>query len=112
MSSFSDILRVLSDENGFVIFKSIANGVENRGAMIRTKLNLSRKQYYTRMARLFNTGLITKDKGRYFLTAFGRVVLYSQYLTETATKNYWNYRLICHDSASLFITIIFTSYSM
>jgi hypothetical protein len=89
MSSISDILRVLSDENGFVIFKSIANEAENRGAMIRTKFKLSRKQYYTRMARLISTGLITKDKGAYILTAFGRVVHYSQYLTETATKNYW-----------------------
>jgi hypothetical protein len=89
MSSISDILRVLSDENGFVIFKSIANEAENRGAMIRTKFKLSRKQYYTRMARLISTGLITKDKGAYILTAFGRVGHYSLYLTETATKNYW-----------------------
>jgi hypothetical protein len=90
MSSISDILRVLSDENGFVIFKSIANEAENRGGgMIRTKFKLSRKQYYTRMARLISTGLITKENGAYILTAFGRVVHYSQYLTEAATKNYW-----------------------
>lgn len=89
MSSISDILRVLSDENGFVIFKSIANEAENRGPMIRTKLKLSRKQYYTRMASLISTGLIAKNNGVYFLTAFGRVVLYSQYLTEIAVKNYW-----------------------
>jgi predicted transcriptional regulator len=74
MSSASDILRLLSDEHGFVIFKSIANEAENRGPMIRTNLKLTRKQYYTRMARLVSTGLIAKDDGVYFLTAFGRVV--------------------------------------
>jgi hypothetical protein len=94
LSSTSDILRVLSDEKGFVIFKSIANDAENRSVKIRTKFNLSRKQYYTRMSRLISTGLITRDNGAYFPTAFGRVVHYSQSLTETATKNYWKLRAV------------------
>jgi DNA-binding HxlR family transcriptional regulator len=94
LSSISEVLHILSDEKGFVIFKSIANENENRSEMIRTKFKLTRKQYYTRMARLIKTGLIKKEKGIYFLTAFGRVVHRAQFLTEIGLKNYWKLRAV------------------
>ncbi len=82
LSSISEVLHILSDEKGFVIFKSIANENENRSEMIRTKFKLTRKQYYTRMARLIKTG------------AFGRVVHRAQFLTEIGLKNYWKLRAV------------------
>ena len=94
MPSISDVLRILSDEKGFVIFKSVSNGDENRSEMIRTKFKLSRKQYYTRMANLTRAGLIGKDKARYSVTSFGRVVQHSLSLTETAIDNYWKLKAV------------------
>ncbi len=94
MPSISDVLRILSDEKGFVIFKSVSNGDENRSEMIRTKFKVSRKQYYTRMANLTRAGLIGKDKARYSVTSFGRVVHHSLSLTETAIDNYWKLKAV------------------
>ena len=62
--------------------------------MIRTKFKLSRKQYYTRMANLTKAGLIGKDKARYSVTSFGRVVHHSLLLTETAIDNYWKLKAV------------------
>jgi DNA-binding Lrp family transcriptional regulator len=60
------------------MFDAIAfSGNEND---LMNELSLSRKQYYSRVNKLVNTGLIQRRHGNYSLTAFGKVI-YSVSLT-------------------------------
>jgi hypothetical protein len=46
------------------------------------------------MSRLTKAGLVNRQKGRYFVTAFGRVVHYTQRLLGSAVSNYWKLKAI------------------
>ena len=57
-------------------------------------MKLTRKQYYSRITRLVKAGLVKRQKGRYFLTAFGRVIYDTQRILGNAVKNYWKLKAI------------------
>ncbi len=63
------VLDAISDKGASNIFKSIASSDSNSEILI-TRLNLTRKQYYSIMSVLMKAGLVKKYKGRYSLTAF------------------------------------------
>jgi hypothetical protein len=97
MISKINILNAISNAKAFDIFKSIASARSNSDILI-THLQLTRKQYYSRMSLLINRGLVKKEKGRYLLTAFGRVIyraeLNFEAKLETALDNYWKLKAI------------------
>jgi predicted transcriptional regulator len=97
MVSKISLLYVFSDKEASNIFKSIASAQSNSDILI-TQLKLTRKQYYSRMSRLIQAGLVKRQKGRYLLTAFGKVI-YSAQLNlevkiENALNNYWKLKAI------------------
>jgi predicted transcriptional regulator len=51
-----------------------------------SRLNLTRKQYYSTLSGLINVGLITRRNGKYFLTSFGRIVYEAQELIGKAVQ--------------------------
>jgi predicted transcriptional regulator len=57
-------------------------------------LKLTKKQYYSRITRLVKAGLVKRQKGRYFLTAFGTVIYDAQKLLGNAVKNYWKLKAL------------------
>jgi predicted transcriptional regulator len=95
MISFQEILLVLSDSRTMKLFKVIASTTDNG---IITNVQLTRKQYYSRMSELMKTGLIHRKKGKYFLTTFGKIVydalLNVQLKIEYALTNIWKLRAI------------------
>jgi hypothetical protein len=76
--SIEDILKSISDNKALVLFNTIALA-EGTQIQIR-KLGLTTRQYYSRLSRLSDTGLVTRRDGRYFLTLLGRI-LYGVHLT-------------------------------
>lgn len=90
----ADVIKTMSDEKSLLIFNTIYLAGGNESETIRDELKLTRKQYYSRIFRLQKTGLVKRQKGRYFLTAFGKVIYDSQRLLGTAIKNYWKLRAI------------------
>ena len=97
MLSKISLLYVLSDNEASNIFKRIASAQSNSDILI-TQLKLTRKRYYSRMSRLIQAGLVKRQKGRYLLTAFGKVI-YSAQLNlevkiENALNNYWKLKAI------------------
>ena len=91
------ILGAISDKKGSDIFKSVALATSNTDILL-TKLKLSRKQYYSRMANLVKAGLVKRQNGRYLLTSFGKVIS-SAYLNleakiDNALDNYWKFKAI------------------
>ena len=57
-------------------------------------MNLTTKQYYSRVSGLINTGLIKRHKGRYSLTLLGKVVYDAQMIIGKALTYYWKLKAI------------------
>jgi len=93
--SVAEILSTISDEEAFEVFKTIA---QTRGdtELIRIRLNMTRKQYYSRICKLLNAGLVKRKNKRYFLTVFGEVVYDYAIILEKAlnSNNYWKLKAI------------------
>ena len=57
-------------------------------------MNLTTKQYYSRISSLLNTGLIRRHKGKYCLTLLGKVVYHTQMTIGKALTYYWKLKAI------------------
>ena len=89
----ADILESISDEKALGLFKTIALAKPDSEILI-TKTQLSRKQYYSRMSVLMRSGLVKRNKGRYALTAFGKVIYDIEITIEIALENLWKLRIV------------------
>jgi DNA-binding HxlR family transcriptional regulator len=91
------VLEAITDKTTSNILKTIASASSNSDILI-TELKLTRKQYYSRMSSLTNAGLVKRQRGRYLLTAFGKVIFSAQKSLETkiesALNNYWKLKAI------------------
>ncbi|MFZ0894433.1 MAG: hypothetical protein WAZ77_08020, partial [Candidatus Nitrosopolaris sp.] len=65
--SLANILGAISNENALAVFKTIAD-TKGDTDILRTKLNITRKQYYSRISGLLQTGLVKRKNGRYSLS--------------------------------------------
>jgi hypothetical protein len=93
--SISDILKKISDDKALVLFNSIAvSPLDNDRYIPLREMNLSTKQYYSRISGLTNAGLIKRRKGRYALTMLGKVVYESQMLIGRSLAYYWKLKAI------------------
>jgi hypothetical protein len=85
MVSVSDSLSAISNDKSLVLFNTIALASEDSSILI-SRLELTRKQYYSRMSELTKAGLIRRRNSRYFLTSFGRIVYDAQELIGNAIQ--------------------------
>jgi hypothetical protein len=93
--SISSILKKVSDDKTLVLFNSIAVSSTNNDRYIPLKeMNLSTKQYYSRIAGLLDAGIIKRHKGKYFLTMLGKVVYESQMIIGKTLAYYWKLKAI------------------
>ena len=87
------VLTAISDKESLELFRFIAaNNGDSDG--LRTKTNLTRKQYYSRLSRMTKAGLVKRKKGKHSLTAFGKVIYDAQTIVERAVNNYWRLKAI------------------
>ena len=91
------VLQATSDKRATNILKNIASSDSNSDSLI-TQLKLTRKQYYSRMSSLIKAGLVKRQKGRYLLTAFGKIIYSAQVdleaKIENALNNYWKLKAV------------------
>jgi predicted transcriptional regulator len=93
MTSIINILSAISDDKALTLFKTIA--IENTYSdTLLNRTRLTRKQYYSRIADLIKAGLVKRKSGRYFLTAYGKIVYDAHTLVENAINNYWKLKVI------------------
>ena len=86
----ANVLKSISDDKSLSIFQLIGNG-----EMISLKkLDLSSKQYYSRISAMMETDLIKKQNGRYYLTPFGKVVYCCIMIAKNALDNYYNLKAV------------------
>lgn len=71
--STSEIFRAISDRKSLLLFNILATEGGATESLV-PKLGISRKEYYLRMSRLSNAGIIRRKNREYCLTIFGRIV--------------------------------------
>jgi hypothetical protein len=88
------VLKKISDDKALILFNFIvASSTEIKYTSLKA-MNLSTKQYYSRMSGLLKVGLIRRHKGRYIPTLLGRVVYDSQMLIGKTLSYYWQLKAI------------------
>jgi hypothetical protein len=83
--SVSDILSAISNDKSLGLFNIIALAGGDSSILIN-RLNLTRKQYYSRISDLTNAGLIRRKTVKFVLTSFGRVVYEAHVLIGKAVQ--------------------------
>ena len=84
-----EIFKCISDDKSLTLFNSVALAQEKSDILI-SKLDMTRKQFYARMERLSQNGLIMKRGGRYNLTTMGKIVYHIQNtIGKAAEVNRW-----------------------
>src|ERR687891_483231 len=90
--SLDYIFKRISDDRTLTLFNKIAISYEDRYISLK-EMNLTTKQYYSRISGLTNAGLI-RHKGKYSLTLLGKVFYNSQMMIGKALKEYWKLKAI------------------
>jgi hypothetical protein len=89
----SKIFESLSDEQSVTLFTTIATrGISS--VELRSKVSLTRKQYYSRLSRMVRVGLIRRRSGKLVVTALGKIVYKSQRIVEDANNNQWKLKVL------------------
>lgn len=91
--SISYILTKISDDKALTLFNNIALAKDNSHIPLK-EMNLSTKQYYSRISGLTSAGLIKKKQGQYCLTALGKVVYNAHTVIGKALSYYWKMKAI------------------
>ncbi len=98
--SIEDIFGALSDNKALVLFNTIAitadvdNGGSNSHQIQIRKLGLTTRQYYSRITRLTETGLIRRQNGRYSLTLLGKMIYDIHITTSKVLSYHWKLKAI------------------
>ena len=91
--SITDVLKKMSDDRALTIFNSIAVSNGHRDIRLR-EMNLSTKQYYSRLSGLMDAGLVRRDNGKYSLTLVGKIVYDAHLKIGKALSYYWKLKAI------------------
>jgi DNA-binding HxlR family transcriptional regulator len=93
LHTVDSVLASISDKQSLELFRYIAvtNGTSEN---LRTKINLTRKQYYSRLSRMTKAGIVKRKNGKHSLTAFGKVVYDAQTIIEKAVNSYWKLKAV------------------
>ena len=84
MTTLVDLLKTIADDKSLVVFNTIANGGSD---FCITVLELTRKQYYSRLSALL-TGVVKKVRGKYSLTTCGVILYHAEELISKAVNQY------------------------
>ena len=91
--SITDILKKISDDKALTLFNSIAIS-DGHGYIPLREMNITTKQYYSRISGLMNAGLIRRDNGKYSLTLVGKIVYDAHLKIGKALSYYWKLKAI------------------
>lgn len=100
------ILKALSDDRSLELFKIIASAPTDysdfdihdseqiNSQLLISRVNLTRKQYYSRISTLISSGLVKRANGKYLLTSLGKVVYRFNALIDQAIQDHWKLKAI------------------
>jgi hypothetical protein len=89
MISIINILSALSDDKALILFNTIALGKCYDFKTIIKSMGITRSQYYSRLRRITDTGLVKRENGKYMATTLGNVVYEAVSMVGKALNHYW-----------------------
>jgi hypothetical protein len=96
--SIEDVYEALSDNKALVLFNTIALADDdddvNRAPLQILKMGLTTRQYYCRISRLIETGLIRRSNGRYSLTLLGKMIYDTHIATCKILSYHWKFKAL------------------
>ncbi len=93
LASIDAVFKSISDHKTLVLFDTIAHSDSEMDPPI-SMLEFTKKQYYSRIHSPTNSGLITRQKGKYYLTSFERIVSFYQSRIARALDNFWKLKAL------------------
>jgi predicted transcriptional regulator len=93
LSIVSNILSAMADEKALLLLSTLATKEYESEAIVGI-MDLSRKAYYSRMARFVKLGIVKRKKGKYSLTMFGKILNEVQTVIDIAVNNYWKLKAL------------------
>ena len=93
MTTVADLLKTIADDKSLVLFNTLALSSGDIDICI-SALELTRKQYYSRLSALLKAGLVKRERGKYSLTTFGVIVYHTQEIIGKAADQYWRLKAI------------------
>ena len=95
MISPVDVLGAISDDKSLLLFRAIASSdSEVSSDTLMTKLNMTKKQHYSRIGRLTRAKLVNRTNGKYFPTSLGKIVYETQTIIGKAVADYWKLKAV------------------
>jgi hypothetical protein len=92
-TSTASVLRTIADDKSLELFSTVAlEMIDSKN--LKSKIKLTRKQYYSRLSRMTRAGLVRRKNGKYILTTFGKIVYEAKVTVENALHNYWKLKAI------------------
>jgi hypothetical protein len=90
-----NVLKAIADDKALTLLNSIAIVGEDEGCVPSIKeMNLTTKQYYSRIEGLRNADLIKRSRGRYSLTLFGKIVYNAHLSIGKVLNDYWKLKAL------------------
>jgi predicted transcriptional regulator len=89
----SSVLNAISDDHALELLKLVAT-VGGSSEVLRSKMNITRKQYYSRLYKLTSCGAVKRTDNVYTLTMVGKALYDAQATIESALGSYWKIKAI------------------
>jgi hypothetical protein len=86
--SLENIFCVISDDKSLALLEALSVG-SLASEVLRSRSDLTRKQYYSRMSAFHKAGLIERRNRSYSLSSLGRTAYDAQMIIGNALENYW-----------------------
>lgn len=93
VQSVANIFNSLSDEQSVMLFTIIATKSIS-SVELRSKMSLTRKQYYSKLSRMVRVGLIKRRSGKLVVTTLGKIVFELQKVVQDAYNNHWKLKVL------------------
>jgi predicted transcriptional regulator len=82
------VLKRIADDKALTLFNYIALSKGDKSRKHLRGINLTTKQYYSRISGLVSAGLIRRHKGEYSISLFGRIVFDAHATIDQALSYY------------------------
>jgi len=89
-----DILSALSDDKALILFSTIAIGKCYDFNTLIKSMGITQSQYYFRLHKMSNMGLVKRENGKYMTTTLGNVVYEAVLMVGKALNYYWALKAI------------------
>ena len=89
MISVTNILSALSDDKTFVLYNTIALEKGRDFDTLIKNMGLTQHQYYSRILKITQAGLVKRENGEYVTTALGNIVYEAVSMIGKALNHFW-----------------------